>query len=54
MVRSPSITSLDQMRDPSAQEYGNGLAHFVESVRTEDVHALQRALAELEICRAMV
>lgn len=50
LVAGLMLDALDQVAD--SRDRQAALVHFVESVGTEDVHALQRALDELEIKHA--
>ena len=52
LVAGLMVDALDQVADSGDRRAA--LVHFVESVGTDDVHALQRALAELEINHAIV
>ena len=52
LVAGLMVDALDQIADLGARRAA--LVHFVESVGTDDVQALQRALAQLEIKGAMV
>jgi predicted transcriptional regulator len=52
LVAGLMVDALDQVADSGDRRAA--LVHFVESVGTDDVHALQRALAELEIKHAIV
>lgn len=50
LVAEVMLDALAQVTD--SQDRRAALVHFVESVRTEDVHLLQRALDKLEIKHA--
>jgi predicted transcriptional regulator len=52
LVAGLMVDALDQVADSGDRRAA--LVHFVESVGTDDVHALQRALAEMEINHATV
>jgi predicted transcriptional regulator len=50
LIAELMLDALDQVAD--SRDRRAALVHFVESVRAEDAHALQRALDELEIKHA--
>ncbi|OBI17452.1 CopY family transcriptional regulator [Mycobacterium sp. E2327] len=50
LVAELMLDALDQVAD--SRDRRAALVHFVESVRAEDAHALQRALDELEVKHA--